>query len=208
ARERGAPVAPAAAVESFGRRPGAPRGARPATIDANALTAVAALGALAGRGVTFAPGVVERGMRAARWPGRLERSPIEPRLWWDGAHNADGMRRLVELWPRVAGRGAPGTIVLALSSDKDAAAMLRALREGFPSARIIATRSRSERALAPDALARAATEAGFVAEALPDVAMAVRHALDRPGGIVLLAGSLFAVGEAMEIFGGAPGEML
>jgi folylpolyglutamate synthase/dihydropteroate synthase len=102
----------------------------------------------------------------------------------------------------------PETIVAALSSDKDAPAVLRALREGFPSARLIATRSRSERALAPDVLARHATAAGFDAEALPDVGVALRAALERSSGVVLLAGSLFAVGEAMEIFGGAPGEML
>jgi dihydrofolate synthase/folylpolyglutamate synthase len=201
ARERGAPIVPLPTVETFGALP--PR----AMIGANPLTAVAVLGALVGRGVTLAPGVVERGMRAARWPGRLERSPNESRLWWDGAHNESGVRRLAALWPSVAGP-MPETIVVALSSDKDAPAILRALRAGFPSARLIATRSRSERALAPDALARHATAAGFDAEALPDVGVALRAALERSSGVVLLAGSLFAVGEAMEIFGGAPGEML
>jgi hypothetical protein len=38
----------------------------------------------------------------------------------------------------------------------------------------------------------------------------VREALAHAGGagLVLLCGSLFAVGEAMEVFGGAPGEWL
>jgi dihydrofolate synthase / folylpolyglutamate synthase len=198
----GARIVPLPTVESFGALP------ERATIGANQLTAVAVLGALAGRGVTLAPGVVERGMRLTRWPGRLERSPNEPRLWWDGAHNESGGRRLGERWPQVAGGAMPETIVVALSSDKDAAAMLRALREGFPNARLIATRSRSERALPPDVLARHAAEVGFEVEALPDVGVALRAALARSSGLVLLAGSLFAVGEAMEIFGGAPGEML
>ena len=83
------------------------------------------------------------------------------------------------------------------------------MHEGFPEARLVATRSRSERALEPATLAGLAAEAGFTADALPDVPIAVRHALNEAGeGIVLLTGSLFAVGEAMEAFGGAPGEIL
>jgi hypothetical protein len=61
----------------------------------------------------------------------------------------------------------------------------------------------------PATLAELAAVAGFTAEALPDVPTAVRRGLNVAGeGIVLLTGSLFAVGEAMEAFGGAPGEML
>ena len=119
------------------------------------------------------------------------------------------MRRLAAIWPVVGGRKAPGTIVLALSSDKDATAILRALREGFPPSRLVATQSRSERALAADALATLATAMGFEAEALPDVGVAIRHALEGSRDrAVLLTGSLFVVGEAMELYGGAPGETL
>jgi dihydrofolate synthase/folylpolyglutamate synthase len=177
-------------------------------IGANQMTAIAALGALAERGVRLPPGVVARGFAAARWPGRLEPSPKEPRLWWDGAHNESGVRRLVEMWEQT-GASSPAIVVLALSLDKDAGAILSTLREGFPQARLVATGSRSERALAPERLAERAAAAGFAAETLPDVVLAVRHALENAdGGTVLLTGSLFAVGEAMEAFGGAPGEML
>ena len=95
--------------------------------------------------------------------------------------------------------------MLALSRDKDASAILRALAP-FHGARIVATRSRSERAFPAAVIAEAAGAAGFLAEALPDVATATRHALGVAPGRVLLTGSLFAVGEAMEAFGGAPGE--
>jgi len=50
---------------------------------------------------------------------------------------------------------------------------------------------------------------GAPVEAMPDVRSAVERALSLVGdGKVLLTGSLFAVGEAMEAFGGAPGEQL
>ena len=97
-------------------------------------------------------------------------------------------------------------MVLALSRDKDAAAVTRALADAWPAARCVMTRSRSERALEPETLARQASAAGLTAETADGVEAAVRRALSRPGGRVLLTGSLFAVGEAMEALGGAPGE--
>ena len=175
----------------------------------NRVTAIAALTALTGRGFDIPRDALTRGLAAARWPGRLGFCPKEPRLWWDGAHNECGVRHLVALWTRSNALMRPPVVVLALSGDKDAAAILRSLHEGFPETRLIATRSRSERAVEPATLARLAGEAGFPAESLPDVPTAVRQGLKLAGeGIVLLTGSLFAVGEAMEAFGGAPGEML
>jgi len=170
----------------------------------NARVALAALDRLSGLGVAIPRRAVLEGFRAVRWPGRLERAPREPRLWWDGAHNPDGARALAEAFAERAG-GRAATLVLALSRDKDAAAMLDALAPIVPARRLIATRSHSERARPPEEIARAAAAAGWQAESAADVARALRAALAR-GGPVLLTGSLFAVGEAMEAFGGAPGE--
>ena len=87
--------------------------------------------------------------------------------------------------------------------------MLEPLRGLAPDARLIATRSRSERAMAPDRIVAAARAAGFAAVEAADVplacAMALAEDAQRPA---LLTGSLFAVGEAMEAYGGAPGEWL
>jgi len=175
----------------------------------NRAVAHAALATLVSRGFTVSAEALTRGTAAARWPGRLGVSPVEPRLWWDGAHNADGIRHLASLWSHRDPRTRPPVVVLALSRDKNAGGILVELHRAFHGARLIATRSRSERALAPAELARLATEVGFAAEAQPDVSAAVRRGLDEAGdGVVLLTGSLFAVGEAMEAFGGAPGEML
>ncbi len=205
ARERRAPAVPIADRDPSAAPPDAPD----MLAGVNRVTALAALTALVARGFDIPGDAITRGLAAARWPGRLGSSPSEPRLWWDGAHNECGVRHLVGLWTRSNARTRPPVVVLALSNDKDAAAILRALHEGFPDARLIATRTRSERAVDPATLAALATEVGFTAEALPDVPTAVRRGLDAADpGIVLLTGSLFAVGEAMEAFGGAPGEML
>ncbi len=169
--------------------------------------ALAALSALSERGVTIPAGALRLGFAEARWPGRLEPCPREPRLWWDGAHNADGAATLARAWTRDLGLDPPAAIVFAVARDKDAVAMLRSLRGLAPRARLFLTKTRSERAASLESLARAASEAGWASEDSEDVANAVGRALEVVGeGRVLLCGSLFAVGEAMEWMGGAPGE--
>lgn len=172
---------------------------------ANAACALGALGTLAAKGVRIDAAAVRAGFANVRWPGRLEPAPGDGRLWWDGAHNASGARALAEAWAG-EGLGPPGAIVLAVSRDKDVAAMLDSLRPVGP-ATLVATRTRSERAREPAAVREAATGLGWRARAAPSVVDACREAL-AGGGRVLLTGSLFAVGEAMEAFGGAPGERL
>jgi dihydrofolate synthase/folylpolyglutamate synthase len=170
----------------------------------NAGVAGAALAALARAGVAIPEGALRSGFRAARWPGRLEACPGEPRLWWDGAHNPQGIDAL-------EGAGPFDAVVLALSADKDVRDMVSRLWKLVRPAPLIATRSRNPRAMAPQAIAEAATSIGWECGIDPDVPSAVRAALDRTragGGRVLLTGSLFAIGEAMTAFGGAPGEWL
>jgi len=88
--------------------------------------------------------------------------------------------------------------------------MLAPLADLMRAPRLIATRSRSERALDPGAIAAIGASLGWSESVAADVPGACRLALEAaaPRGLVLLTGSLFAIGEAMEVFGGAPGEML
>ncbi len=175
----------------------------------NVAVALDVLARLCDRGVRIPADALRAGLERTRWPGRLERCAGEPRLWWDGAHNPDGLRALLAAWRTLMPTRAPGAIVLALSRDKEADVMARACAAAFPGTTLIATRSRNARALDAGELLRQAREAGLAAEAALDVPAAVRRALALAGDLpVLLTGSLFAVGEAMEVFGGAPGERL
>ncbi|HEY6866471.1 MAG TPA: bifunctional folylpolyglutamate synthase/dihydrofolate synthase, partial [Candidatus Eisenbacteria bacterium] len=144
-----------------------------------------------------------------RWPGRLERCPAEPRLWWDGAHNPQGAETLARLWRE---QGLPGVAALALavSADKPLEAILEPLARVAPARHLIATRSRSERAMPAERIAAVAGAAGWSVRSAADVPAACRLALEgaSPAAPALLTGSLFAVGEAMEALGGAPGEQL
>ena len=204
AQSRGAELVPARPARG-GAAPDEPRfpGAHQR---ANLATALTVIEILERHGLPIPPGAIQRGLEHARWPGRFEPCPAQPRLWWDGAHNLDGVRALIDAWAETHDE-APAVVVLALSRDKDAAAMVRAIADAWPETFTVMTRSRSERALAPEELARVARAAGLANETADDVPGALRRALGRaPDGLVLLTGSLFAIGEAMEALGGAPGE--
>jgi dihydrofolate synthase/folylpolyglutamate synthase len=203
--ERGAPLIEARVA------PGAARPAHPRLLGPhqreNRAIAAAAIEALRGQGVAIGARAARRGLDGAVWPGRLERCPHLRRLWWDGAHNLDAFEALTAAWRELG--HLPPVLVLALSRDKDAHAIARALRAGFGLVPVVATRTRNPRAMAAEALAAALRDEGFAVSTAPDVPAGVRAALALPARRrVLLTGSLFAVGEAMEAFGGAPGEWL
>jgi dihydrofolate synthase/folylpolyglutamate synthase len=125
---------------------------------------------------------VEREVEVAL-PGRLERRGCEI---WDGAHNADGARWLVERLP------AGDRVVLAsILGDKDVDAMLATLARA--GSRLVATSSSNARALPAEELARRA-EAHFAAvEAVPDPVAALARA--RELGPVLVTGSLYLLAD-------------
>ena len=161
----------------------------------------------------FAPALTTEqivdGLEHARWPGRFEACPTEPRLYWDGAHNPQGAATLRAAW-REALDDAPGVLVLGFSEDKDADAMLGALAGRWR--RVVAVAARSPRARTPDDVARRVTVAwpGVPVTPAASVADGVAQALAalEPGERVLACGSLFVVGEAMAWAGGGNLEWL
>jgi dihydrofolate synthase/folylpolyglutamate synthase len=117
-------------------------------------------------------------------PGRLERRDTEIR---DGAHNPDGARYLVDHLER-----GDFTLVVSILADKDANAMLRELRRA--GSRLVATRSSSDRALEPEALAELARRHFPHVETVDDPAEALARAHEL-GGPVLVTGSLYLLGD-------------
>jgi dihydrofolate synthase/folylpolyglutamate synthase len=130
----------------------------------------------------------------------------------DGAHNLAAARNLARfLASNLAGR--PLTLVIGILDDKPYEAMLTCL---LPIAeRVILTRPKINRALAPERLHEVAEKFNLDTVIIPDVAGAVKHAFDTsmPHGATCIAGSLYVVGEAKEAFerdrraGGKPPQM-
>jgi dihydrofolate synthase / folylpolyglutamate synthase len=143
--------------------------------------------------------VLREGFAALRTPGRLEVVAHEPTLVLDGAHNPAGAEALAEAlgeffrWERLH-------VVLAVSANKDVEGVVR------PIAAIAdvvhATRNDSVRSAEPEEVARVARAASSATvEVWPSVADAVgaARATAGRGDLVLVAGSLFTVGDAKRV---------
>ncbi len=165
---------------------------------ANAVLAVGAAAALAARlpGVRLTGAAVRRGLAAARLPGRLEvrRMSGQRLLVLDAAHNPAAAQALAAALPALAG-SRPVTLLFGLMADKDAPAMARIL---FPLAeRVILCRPRTSRSLAPRRLLAARPGDGPPARVVEDPAKAFARAREEtpPGGLLLVAGSFYLLGD-------------
>ena len=130
-------------------------------------------------------------LKAVVHPGRFERFE---ELILDGAHNPHGARALAATLRQL---DLEPVLVTAISADKDATAIIRELA-GQVSA-IVATRYQQDRSLEPEALAAICKTPHHA----PDLRAAVALARSL-GSPVLIAGSLFLVGEARTAYLGAP----
>ena len=168
----------------------------------NAELAMAAAEALLGRGLD--PDSVAAGFRAVRSPGRLEVVSRDPFIVLDGAHNPEAASLL---GPALLGAfGArPGIFVISILADKDIPGVLAPLLAY--AAQMIFWPSSTPRAAPPERLADAAAALGFptaalrVAESLADAVLAARL-LAETEGMVVVTGSLLAVGEARDLLVG------
>jgi dihydrofolate synthase/folylpolyglutamate synthase len=166
----------------------------------NLLVALALLEQAREAGLDFDPARAARGIAETRWPGRLQWIAGRPPLLLDGAHNPAGARALAEY---LKGQG-PFSLLFGVMADKNVEEMARIL---FPSAHaIVLTRAPSKRGAEPGAIARAAgalaRSARLEADAASALALAKR--LAPSGGPVVVAGSLYLVGEVLKLRGARP----
>jgi dihydrofolate synthase/folylpolyglutamate synthase len=163
----------------------------------NAATAVAALEVLADKGFNVSPEDIAKGLKRVSWPGRLQILSRHPLLVVDGAHNIGAARQLAQSIPQYF-NFERAILVIGTSYDKDVASIVSELSPLFD--KVIVTRSRHPRAMAPAPLATEFARHGVKAQIAEDVPSALSRALALAGekDLVCVAGSLFVVGEAME----------
>jgi dihydrofolate synthase/folylpolyglutamate synthase len=161
----------------------------------NALLAVAAATKL-----DIPEEAIRRGLARARWPGRFQILGDRPVLVLDAAHNPAGASALAASLRQTFG-SASLTLVLGISSDKNAAAMLAAL---VPLARrVVLTRAAVRRAADPEVLRRLIPATPATVQTAPSAADALALATAAPAtDVVCIAGSLFLVGEVLALLGG------
>ena len=176
----------------------------------NVAVADATLDALAEAGIASVPPEARRrGYAAARWPGRLEVVRAGERdVVLDGAHNPAGAAALAlaldDLRPHLTGGGTttppPMTLVMAAMADKDVDGIIRALlaSAALRDARVVCTALAVPRAMpASDLAARWRSIAPELAiQAIEPSGRALDTAINDAPGPVVVAGSLYLVGDA------------
>ena len=155
---------------------------------------------------------VERVAAAVTVPGRLELVAERPPTYLDAAHNPAGAAALAHSLPEVAaGRRVVGC--LAILADKDAGEMVAALAPVLD--RVVCTElpaAALEGHGRPGARSRPAAEleaicaqVGVLAEAQADFETALRRGRELaeadPEGVLLIAGSHYAIGPARSLIG-------
>ncbi|HWI58457.1 MAG TPA: folylpolyglutamate synthase/dihydrofolate synthase family protein, partial [Bacillota bacterium] len=163
----------------------------------NAALALATVHTLAGQIPVSAP-AMRAGLSSIHWAGRLQvvTQPSGQNILLDGAHNMGGAEILAQAlqtyFPRV-----PVTLVLGILQDKDWSAMCQLLAP--LTTRLLLVPVHSERTAQPHGLAEVCRQANPQAQVLecPSLSAALPETVRDP--LVVIAGSLYLIGEAMEL---------
>jgi dihydrofolate synthase/folylpolyglutamate synthase len=158
----------------------------------NAALAAEALRQLRRTCVAVTEEAISSGIATARWPGRLEEVAG---VLLDGAHNPDGAAALATaLGALHAGREVE--LVFGVLVDKDHAGMLAALAPAARRIHVVAPST--PRARTAEDVRAVAASMGAMADAHGGVAEALECArrASSDGAVVVVAGSLYLVGEA------------
>lgn len=169
--------------------------------------AAVALALIRAGGFSPSDEAIAKGLAGVLWPGRFQMLTYGGRdLVLDGAHNLHAARRLAVTWREEYGERLC-TLIFGALSDKDPASLLAALS---PLAEeVFLVRIDSPRSADPGALASAILEPNTtvhtvhtLSQAFEEVFGCEKSASAAPQGPVLLAGSLFLVGEALALISG------
>jgi dihydrofolate synthase/folylpolyglutamate synthase len=140
---------------------------------------------------------IRSGVRETRWRGRLERVMCEGKaVWIDGAHNAHAVRLIAEFVEAHLPR--PRLLLFGIMADKDVGEFARAIVPRFD--RVIATEPYRPRCASAGELAAAAEDLGVPATPIAEPFEAMEAALCAPEAAVLICGSLYLAGAAVEFF--------
>jgi dihydrofolate synthase/folylpolyglutamate synthase len=163
----------------------------------NVALAIAAAVELAARhGFAVSPADLEEGIRRTQWPGRLERMTRGGVGWvLDVAHNPAGAWALRAGLRSILEERTPRILIFSCLRDKPVAEMAQILFPLFE--RVIVAPIHAARAAAVEDLLAAARAVGTAATAVASVREALEMAQENAaGGVVVVSGSVYLVGEA------------
>ena len=165
----------------------------------NAGLAAAVIRALRYHGVNISEQAISKGLKNTRWPGRLQVIARRPKIVLDGAQNRASSIALKQAVNKCFKFGRL-ILVFGVSQDKDAGGMLQEL---VPLAKqIVLTKSGNPRAMEPEvikSLIKANGAAISLTGSSTDALKIARQAA-RQKDLILVCGSLFLVGEVLNVF--------
>jgi len=166
----------------------------------NAAVAFGILRSLQYRNQTVSDEAIRQGFRSVSWPGRFQVVSQKPLTVLDGAHNDYSAYRLKKAAEAVF-PDRPQILVLGISANKDLAGIVSNLARDTKA--VIITKARHSRAAAPEAIKKELSRLGIAAietERL-ETAMDRARELAAERDMIIVTGSLFLVGEALELMG-------
>lgn len=163
----------------------------------NAALALAAVEAV-GETIPVSEAAMRSGLSTVDWPGRMHRVETKAgqTILLDGAHNPDGAEALRVALEEEFPHSKPA-MIFGVFRDKDSSSMCRSLAP--LAGRILLTPVHSERTEDPTKLVAVCRESN--ASAAIEVCGSLKEAVEktRAASFVVIAGSLYLVGEAMEL---------
>jgi dihydrofolate synthase/folylpolyglutamate synthase len=193
----GASPGAAYAIEAFGETVVVDSPLRGAHQQRNLALAIAAAVELkSAHGLPVTAASIAAGIRQTRWPGRMERIAGDGLEWiLDVAHNPAGAWALRSGLTELLEQKRPRRLVFSCLRDKPAAEMAQILFPLFDE--VILAPIHSARATALAELEAAATATGSATTVAASVGEALKLAAERSqGGVVVVSGSVYLVGEA------------
>ena len=166
----------------------------------NIALAIATAAQLDSLGICVSAGDIERGIRETEWPGRFQvipATPNSPEIVMDVAHNPAGAWALRSaLSERYEDRRI--TMVFGVLRDKAVSEIAEIL---FPVAdTVVATHVENPRSASPEEIIAAGSRTGASIIAEADFASAMEKgfhvAMQNPGGLLVITGSIYTVGAA------------
>lgn len=163
----------------------------------NAAVALATVRALQ-RQIPASDAAIRQGLLTVQWPGRLQLvdRPSGQRVLLDAAHNSGGATSLRAALEEHFPHAKP-TLILGILQDKDWDLMCEILAP--LAGRILCSRVTSERSAEPDQLREACLRTNPEAEVTACASLADAIQLAAKDRFVVIAGSLYLIGEAMEL---------
>ncbi|CAC11776.1 tetrahydrofolylpolyglutamate synthase related protein [Thermoplasma acidophilum] len=161
-----------------------------------ALNAATAVLAIEASGIGLEKNDIERGIKSARWPGRLEIISRDPLIIIDAAHNPPAVNKMANTFRKVFTK--KPLIVAGILSDKDSYAYFHVIRQ-ISDRIIFTTPEEKERAVDPKKLYDLYGHLFSEARVIPDPIDAVNEAAKR-SDFVLVTGSIYLIGAVKEYY--------